>query len=314
MAEQAQHANPPLATPNWWPYIALLTGLIATSTAAIFIRLAQAEDTPSLVIAASRLCIASVVLTPVVLRRHRDELRKVGASDLKMSLLSGVMLSLHFATWITSLEYTAVVNSVVLVATTPLWVALMALLFLHEKLGRWTTIGLALALAGGVMVGLSGKVGEPPTRHAPLLGNSLALTGAIMVGVYFIIGRSLRARLSVIVYIWLVYSAAAIILVTVVIVTGQQVAGLPGKAYLWILMIGLGPQLIGHSSFNYALGFFSAAFVSLITLLEPMATGLLAIVFLSEWPVMWQLVGSTLVLVGIGAASRENQTTPAEER
>jgi drug/metabolite transporter (DMT)-like permease len=308
MTEQAQPINPALAAPNWRPYAALVLGLLATATAAIFIRLAQEETAPSLVIAASRLCIASVVLTPVVLRQHRQQLRAVQAADLKWALVSGLMLGLHFATWITSLEYTAVVNSAVLVSTTPLWVALMSPMFLGEKLGRWAVIGLVLALVGGIIVGQSGKVGEPPTRQDPLLGNGLALAGAVTVGVYFMIGRRLRARLNVIVYIWLVYSTAAIILVGVVLVTGQQVAGLPGQTYLWMLLVGLVPQLIGHSSFNYALGYLPAAYVSLITLLEPIGSGLLAIVFLNEWPVVIQLIGSALILVGIGAASKETHT------
>jgi drug/metabolite transporter (DMT)-like permease len=287
-------------------------GLLATSFAAIFIRLAQEDSAPSLVLAAARLCVASVVLTPLVVRQHRHELQALTMSDLKWALASGVVLGLHFATWISSLEYTAVVNSVTLVDTSPLWVALLAPVFLSEKPGRWAIIGLFLALGGGVLVALSGGTGNPPSRHAPLLGDSLALIGGIMAGMYFLIGRRLRARLGVIVYIWLVYSAAAIILMLVVAISGQQVAGLPGQAYLWMLLLGLVPQLIGHSSFNYALGYLPAAYVSLITLGEPVVSGVLAIMFLREWPVALQLLGSALILVGIGAASREERVGVAE--
>ena len=112
---------------HWRPYIVLAIGLMAVATAAIFIRLAQDEGAPSLVLAASRLCVATVVLTPLVIRRHWTEVRAVETSDLKWALVSGIVLGLHFATWITSLEYTAVVNSVTLVTTTPLWVAILAL-------------------------------------------------------------------------------------------------------------------------------------------------------------------------------------------
>jgi drug/metabolite transporter (DMT)-like permease len=311
MTEQVQTTSQ-VTVPNWRPYVALVIGVLAASTAAIFIRLAQEEAAPSLVLAAARLSIASVILTPLVLRRHREAVRAVSVSDLKWALVSGVMLGLHFATWITSLEYTAVVNSVTLVTTTPLWVALMAPIFLGEKLDRWAVAGLILALSGGILVGLSGEAGNPPTRNAPLLGNSLALIGAILVGIYFMIGRRLRVRLNLTVYIWLVYSTAAIILVLMVLVSGEPVTGLPAKAYLWILMLGLVPQLIGHSSFNYALGFLSAAYVSLVVLGEPIGSGLLAIIFLNEWPVWLQLVGSTLILIGIGVASKEDIVRKAE--
>jgi drug/metabolite transporter (DMT)-like permease len=311
MTEQAQ-VIPQVAVPTWRPYVALVVGVLAASTAAIFVRLAQAESAPSLVLAAARLCVATVILTPIVWRRHRHDVRAVSLSDLKWALVSGVVLGLHFATWITSLEYTAVVNSVTLVSTSPLWVALLAPVFLRERLDRWAAVGLVLAMGGGILVGLSGKAGEPPTRNDPLLGNGLALIGALMAAIYFMIGRRLRARLGLTVYIWMVYSTAAIILVLVVVLSGEQVVGLPDKAYLWMLMIGLVPQLIGHSSFNYALGFLSAAYVSLVLLSEPIGSGLLAIIFLNEWPVLLQLAGSTLILLGIGVASKKETSTELE--
>jgi drug/metabolite transporter (DMT)-like permease len=306
MTEQAQ-APPSFAVPTWRPFVALAVGVLSVSTAAIFIRLAQADSAPSLVLAAARLCVASVTLTPFILSRHRQELRAIRADDLQWALASGIVLGLHFATWITSLEYTAVVNSVVLVTTAPLWVAFMSPLFLGEKLGRWAIVGLFLALSGGVLVGLSGEAGEPPTRHDPLLGNGLALFGAFMAAIYFMIGRRLRARLGLMLYAWLVYSVAAVVLVVVVALSGAQVMGLPGNAYLWMLLMGLVPQLIGHSSFNYALGFLSAAYVSLVVLGEPIGSGLLAIIFLDEWPVSLQLIGAALILIGIGVASQEQQ-------
>jgi drug/metabolite transporter (DMT)-like permease len=206
-----------------------------------------------------------------------------------------------------------VVNSVTIVTSNPLWVALLAPIFLGERLSRTAIIGLIIALAGGILISLSGEAGEPSTRHAPLVGNGLALIGAIMAAFYFIIGRHLRARLNVIVYIWLVYSAAALITVVVVAVSGQQVTGLSREAYLWIVLLGLLPQLIGHSSYNYALGFLPAAYVSLVALVEPIGSGLLAILFLNEWPVALQLLGAILILLGICAASQGKKFKPVSK-
>lgn len=302
MTERPVSARAPTA---WRPYVVMLIGVIAVSFAAIFIRLAQEESAPSLVLAAARLSVATLVLTPVVLRRHLAELRAVRRGDLFWAIVSGAFLGLHFATWITSLEYTTVVNSVTLVTTSPLWVALLAPLLLGERLTRTTIIGLALAIGGGVLVAVSAPAGDPPTRHDPWLGNGLALIGAVASAVYLIIGRRLRARWGLLVYIWLVYGVAALLLVGVVIISGAQVSGLPGTAYLWMILLGLVPQLIGHSSFNYALGYLPAAYVSLVILGEPIGSGLLAIVLLEEWPVPLQIVGAALILVGIGVASRE---------
>ncbi|RPJ03092.1 MAG: DMT family transporter [Chloroflexi bacterium] len=312
MAEPIQSPSERDAAASWRPYIVMGIGVLAVSTGAIFIRLAQEESAPSLVIAAARLWVAALVLTPLVLRRYWHEVRAVSLTDLKWALAAGAFLGLHFATWVTSLEYTAVVNSVTLVSTNPLWVAVLAPILLGEKLSRWTMLGLALALVGGVLVGLSPSNEKPPTRSDPLLGNGLALVGALTVALYFIIGRRLRARLSVVVYIWLVYGAAAIILAGAVLIFGEQVTGLSTEAYLWMILIGLVPQLIGHSSFNYALGFLPAAYVSLVVLGEPIGSGLLAMIFLDEWPVLIQLVGATLILVGIGVASKEDRVRKVE--
>jgi len=309
MTEHPASARTPV---TWRPYAAMLIGVIAVSFAAIFIRLAQKESAPSLVLAAARLSVATLVLTPVVLRRHRAELRAVRRSDLLWAIVSGAVLGLHFATWITSLEYTAVVNSVTLVTTSPLWVALLAPLLLGERLSRATIIGLMLAIGGGVLVGVSASAGDPPTRHDPWLGNGLALVGAVAAAIYLIIGRRLRARWGLLVYIWLVYGVAALLLVAVVIVSGAQVSGLPGTVYLWMILLGLVPQLIGHSSFNYALGYLPAAYVSLVILGEPIGSGLLAMALLEEWPVPLQIAGSALILVGIGVASRERPAERAE--
>lgn len=302
---------PAVDIPTWQPFAALVIGLIAVSTAAIFIRLAQVDGAPSLVLSAARLCVASVVLTPLVFQRYLPELRAISLGDLRWALASGLVLGLHFASWITSLEYTAVVNSVTLVTTNPLWVALLAPLALGEKLDRAVLVGLLLAMGGGILVGLSGEAGDPPTRHDPWLGNGLALFGALMAAIYFIIGRHLRARLSLVPYIWMVYSAAALVLVVAVVATKQPVAGFSAETYLWMLLMGLVPQLIGHSSFNYALGFLPAAYVSLVILVEPVGSGLLAILLLDEWPVALQLIGAALILFGIGIASREDRLSKA---
>ncbi len=297
--------------PPWLPFVVMGVGIFAVSTAAIFIRLAQEEDAPSLVIAAARMVVASVVLTFPAIRRYPHELRRLTRRDMGLVLIGGGVLGLHFATWITSLEYTSVVNSVVLVTTNPLWVAVLAPLFLKEKLGRFTLIGLALAFGGGILVALTGSAGDPPNRSDPLLGNGLAVIGAMMAAVYFVIGRRLRGGLSLIPYVWLVYGVAAIVLVVAVILTGQQVGGLAWQAYVWMALMGLTAQLIGHSSFNFALGYLPAAYVSLVVLGEPIGSGILAAVFLDEWPVFLQLVGAAFILGGIAIASRDQMKKTA---
>ena len=108
-------------------------GVLAVSTASIFIRFAQTEAS-SLTIAASRLTLAALFLLPVALKRNGKELAQLNRKQVGLLLLAGVFLAVHFASWITSLQYTTVASSVVLVATSPLWVALLSPVILHERL------------------------------------------------------------------------------------------------------------------------------------------------------------------------------------
>jgi drug/metabolite transporter (DMT)-like permease len=293
-----------LSKPALNPYLALFFGVFAISTGALFSRLAQENDLPSLVIAAGRLTFAVLLLTPFVVGRYGAELRGLKRRDLSLCLLAGGVLGLHFATWISSLEYTSVVASVVLVTTNPLFVALLSAPLLGEKVASRVWLGIGLAFIGGAIVALGGDAGDPPTRPDPLLGNSLALIGSICAALYFLIGRRVREALPVLPYIWLVYGGAAFALILMSVGAGQPFTGYPLIGYVWLLMLALLPQLVGHSSFNYALGYLPAALVSLLVLSEPLGSAILAFLFLGETPTLITLVGAAVILVGIGVANR----------
>lgn len=295
------------------PYIVLAIGVLAVSTASIFIRYAQVTDTPSLVIAAFRLSLASLLLTPYTLRRYHAELKGLSRIHIGLALLSGALLAVHFASWITSLEHVSVMVSVVLVTTNPLWVALFAPILLHEPISRRTAIGISIAFAGGILISLSSNDTVLRPEGTPLLGSLLALLGAVTAALYLIIGRRLRASLDLIPYIWLVYSTAAVILLLTVLLSGRPLLGYAPDAYLWMLMLALIPQLIGHSSFNYALKHVSAAYVSLVILGEPIGSTVLAAIFLGEMPAWLQVIGAGLILFAIVFARQEEPALPDEE-
>ena len=294
-------------------------GILAVSTASIFIRYAQ-QEAPSLVIAAYRLGLATLLLIPAIGRGARDEIRGLQRNQVGRLLLSGVFLALHFSAWITSLEYTSVTSSVVLVTTTPLWVAVFSPLVLKEKIRREVWIGLILAMIGGIIVGLQsacdfqeGKItcenfGNMLAGKA-LTGNFLALTGAWMAAGYMLMGRSVRGNLSLTSYTFLVYGVSAIILLAFVIIMGLPVTGYSGNIYLWFLLLAVIPQLLGHSSFNWALKYLPAAVVATALLGEPIGTTILAVIFLAEIPHAGEIIGGILILIGIYITSRASIPT-----
>lgn len=274
-------------------------GVVVVSTAAILIRFAQAEI-HSLVVAAWRLTLATFILTPFAATMVRSELRELTVREWRSALLSGLLLAIHFATWITSLAYTSVAASVVLVWTNPIFVGLASHLFLGEKLSRRMTIALAVAIVGGVIIGL-GDLGQGTHR---LFGDALALMGAIAGAGYFLIGRQLRARLSLLAYIYPVYGTAAVILMAVMFVTGLPRVPQQPQTWMWLVLMAVGPQILGHSSLNWALRYLSATFVTIATLGEPIGSTLLAWWLLGERPTPWAVVGGLLILSGIAIASR----------
>lgn len=304
------------------PSIAILFGILAVSTASIFIRYAQKEVT-SLVIAAWRLTIASIILVPVAASTHRRELTSLKRSDLLMALLSGFFLALHFATWITSLQYTTVASSVVLVSTIPLWVALLSPFTIKEPIRRAVLVGLILALVGGAVVGISDSCSISSGRLAcpslvnfmhgrAFLGDLLAVCGAIAGAGYLLIGRKLRSKMSLVSYISLVYGMAAIVLIIIMFSARENPIGFSSQTYLWLILLAVIPQLIGHSTFNWALGYLSAAYVSITLLGEPIGSTILAYFFLNEKPSWIKLAGGALILVGIYIASRSEAVKAPE--
>ena len=290
-----------------FPYLVLAGGVVVVSTAAILVRFAQAEGASSLSIAAGRLAIAAIVLAPLVWAKVGRELRGLTADALLLPAASGVLLALHFWTWIASLEYTSVASSTVLVTTNPLWVAIASALLLRERPGTATIAGIALTVFGSGLIFVS-DAGRADAGAAPALGNTLALIGALAVSGYLLIGRALRGRISLLAYVWLAYSVAAVSLLFAAVVTGQGVRELSPNAWWFIIALGLGPQLLGHTAFNWALRRLTAAFVAVAILGEPVGSAVLAWLMLGERFGVLQFFGFMLLLAGIFLAARSEQS------
>lgn len=295
------------------PYVVLLGGVLIAATSSILIRGAQAAGMPSLQIAAGRLGLAALILLAPGWLRVGHEVLALSQRQLVLAAISGIFLGAHFAAWITSLQYTSVASSVALVTTNPIWVGLASLLILRERLSRFMLVGIALTIAGSILIGISDSQGSAASNAT--LGNLLALLGAIAGSGYFLVGRILRPGMSILSYIWLVYSIAAIVLLLVVFaawlasgaVAPVPFTGYQPDVYVLLLLLAIGPQLLGHTSFNWALRYLSATFVAVSILGEPIGSALLALWLFGESFAPLQLLGFVLLLVGIVLAARAEQ-------
>jgi drug/metabolite transporter (DMT)-like permease len=275
----------------------LVLGVIAVSSAAVLIRLA---DAPPLIIAAYRLCLASLILAPVAWMRSRQEIRHLARSQLVLAVASGAFLALHFFLWITSLSYTSVATSVVLVTITPIFVAIASYLLFRERLTRQVIAGIFVCLVGAILIGY----GNWQIGSESLYGGALALLGALAVAGYLLIGRRLRQEISLLSYAFVVYGSAAVILLVGVFSSGYPVFGYSGDTYVMLVLLAVVPQLLGHMSLVWALRFVSATLVTIAVLGEPVGATILAFLILDEVPTWSEIVGGVLILAGIFVAFR----------
>jgi len=281
----------------------LIGGVFALSTAAVAIRLV-APEMPALGIATWRMMLSTMLFLWVLPRASwvRRYLREV--------LLAGIFLGLHFTFWISSLFYTTVASSVVLVTTTPLFTALVE--WIRGDLPRPVRTFLAMGMVLAGMVFLGG--GDWALREGALLGDALALLGAVCGAGYLITGRRVRKEVPATLYVGPVYGVAALLLLLISVLSGTSLALPSPRAAAGVLWLALVPQGLGHTLINWGLGHTTATGVSLLILGEPLLSTLWAWWILHEVPPGISLFGMALILLGLTlhmAGERRNTPHPA---
>jgi len=268
--------------------------VVSLSWAAILIRLTAS---PAVTVAAWRMALSALLLLPVlwVRRSPRPRLSKQG---LGLAVLAGGFLALHFALWMESLRHTTVASSVALVTTNPIFVGLLSAILLGERPSRSLWQGIFLSVGGGLLIGW----GDFALGGAALLGNVLALLGAVAASAYLLVGRRARQSGALLPYVTVAYGVAAALL----LLAGSAARSPTPLAteWLWIGLMAVGPQLLGHTSVNWALRRFPASAVAVATLGEPVGATLWAYLLFGEVPGILQGAGIALVLMGTLRALR----------
>lgn len=277
----------------------LTFGIAAVSCGAVLVRLAAA---PALVVATYRVSWATCLLAPLVMSGPVREFRTNTWRDWRNLALAGIALAFHFALWIASLSYTSVASSVLLVDTTPFFIGFASQWFLRRPCGRDFWTGLAVAFLGCIVV----FHGDWSQSSGSMQGNMLALGGAMAMAIYLMIGSTARRKLSLLAYVWPVYGAAALTLALATAIAGVSLHGLPARTHMFMFLVGLVPQCIGHTTYNWSLRWLPPGLVALIGLAEPAGASLLAYFFLNEGLTLGKGFGGCLILAGIYLATSRN--------
>jgi drug/metabolite transporter (DMT)-like permease len=247
--------------------------------------------------------IAALILLPVASFKSLKSLRRLTRRDVLLMALSSTALALHFGLWITSLEYTSIASSVVLVTSHPAFVAVLSFFLWGERLNKLTVGGIVIALAGVVVINYGGfSFGSDA-----VLGNLLALAAGFVVAGYLIIGGQLRERIDLLSYLAIIYSGAAVLLLAATLVMGYGFTGYTPGTYLMMVLLALVPQLIGHSSLNLAVRLVPVTLVSVAILGEPVGATLLGGLILGELPTVNEIIGGVLILAGIFIVLRRSR-------
>jgi len=267
-------------------------GVLAVSTSG---PLMAAIAAPALAVALWRNVLALVAIWPAALATRRTELAGLSTREVQWAVGAGVLLALHFATWVPSLRYTSVASATAIVATQPVWVALIARATGHD-VPRRAWLGIAISLVAVVVL-----TGVDFSLDADaLVGDLLALLGGIFAALYTVAGAEVRRTVSTTSYTALCYSTAALALLVACLVGGVQLGGYSSTTWLQLLALTLGAQLLGHSIFNLVLRTTSATVVSLVLLLEVPGAALIAAAALGQTPPVEAVPAALLLLVGLG--------------
>jgi drug/metabolite transporter (DMT)-like permease len=273
------------------PYIVMLTGVIAVSFSAIFVKMSSASAE---VLAAYRLIFMIVLMTPFAYK-YRHDFKGLSAKDWLHTALAGFFLAVHFIFWFESLNYTSIASSVVLVTLQPIFVIAGSYFFFQERVNKAGLGGVALALFGSFVIGW----GDFQIGGKALFGDILALLGALWVSLYLLFGQGLRKHMNLFAYTYVVYGTSALFLLIYVLIIGEPLGPYPAREWWIFLLLAIVPTLFGHTLFNWILKWVSASMISMSILGEPIGASLLAYFIFGEVVTLSQWIGGSLILVGI---------------
>lgn len=293
--------------PSFPPYLALVIGVVAVSTSAIFVKLASA---PPAIIATYRLIFSVLLTLPFLLftKGVFQEIRSLQWKQWGWGLLSGAFLASHFVLWFESLNYTSVASSTVLVTLQPLFAFIGGYFFFKERVSGIGILGGLLAIGGSFVIGW----GDFQVGGKALFGDILALLGALTVTAYWLIGQHIRRDVSMLTYTLLVYSTSSLFLLLYDGLMGYPLYGYPASDWGWFFCLALIPTLLGHTIFNWVIKWLNTSTISMSILGEPIGTAILAYFILGEIVTLPQYIGGAIILAGIYLFIRFNSTSKGE--
>lgn len=278
-------------------YLLIFFSIFCIATSSIIIRY---SNSPAMIIALYRVVFTSILAGMLGGPRLFANLKAISRCDYFYILVSGIFLALHFAFWISSLNYTSIPSSVLFTNLQVIFVLLFSILFLKEKVNAWVTGGILLAILGSVLIG-GGDLAS-----GRFYGDMLALASGLFIAIYFILGRQVRSRVDAWPYTCAVSVVAVLVLWPAAASFNLPLTGFEMREWVLFFLLALGPGIAGHGVLNWTLKYVKAPVVSVSILGESVGASILAYIFFRELLLWYQIIGGIFILAGIYmAASNE---------
>ena len=275
------------------PYVAVVIGVIALSLSAIFVRLI--EEAPVAITASYRLLLAGIILSPYVLLKKREEIKKLRKREGWIAVLAGISLAIHFILWFESLQYTSVASSVVLVTLQPIFAFIGTYLFFKERFSSATIISMFIAIFGSFVI----VMGDFQIGGDAFYGDMLALSAALFITIYFLIGQQIRLKTSVTTYTFIAYSIGGLFLLFYALLKGYPIVQYPANDWLYFILLAIIPTIFGLNLLNWSLKWFSTSLISMAIILEPIGASIFAYFLFNEIISWSQWLGGTIIIFGL---------------
>lgn len=273
-------------------YYILILAILILSWSAIIIR--WVGDVHPLLIAFYRLLFSTLILSPSVFYRKKITFEFI-KKHWKLLFTSGLFLSLHFYTWIASLQTTSVGHSIFLESTHPLFGWILSVIFLKEKGNKYTLIGLLLGLSGMYLIVSENFLSQINSFK----GDMLAIFSGFSFAVYLLMARKIGRKIDIFSYVFIIYSISALILGGTALLTRLDFTAISLKSWLFLLLLAIGPNLTGHTILNWISRKIEIYKVNFALLAEPVFSTILAVYIFNEVQGWNFIVGALLVLVSI---------------
>ena len=294
------------STTHLWILVAV--SAFAWSFGPICVRYAFKYDMHPALVSFGRMVTGFVMFAPYIWYRGAREIAAMPARSRWMAVIAGTMSGINIVLMVASLEHISILINQAFIATIPIWVAFFEVTLLKQKLGKAVWLGILTALAGGILIAFT-TTGTPAVIEGgnPALGIAMAVISACSASLYIIVGRKVRGDVAFIPYIWLVYAAGSAVTLLIIAINRISLIGYDPRGYLWVLLLAVLAQIIGHGALNFVLRFISPTTLTMTVQSVPIMSAVWAFLVFSEIPTVPQVIGSVVLVLGVTIVLRGQQ-------